>query len=236
MTQIEAYHQYVYNTPWGKLFYELLWEQLASLKLPEKAKILDFGSGFGKTSHHLAQQYHLTAYEPNVEMLAQAQTGFRQISSDFKTALAGEKFDLILLHNVLEYVENPQELMETLQNFLTPTGGFSVVKHQKLGHVLASGVMEDNPQKALREYEESDFSSQSFGQMRLYTLADLKKWSGPAKGVEEIFGLRTLFGLSNHQEIKYTKKWQEEMLALERVLAKDPIFQQIAYFQHIILR
>lgn len=53
------------NTPWGKLFYKLVWHNIYC----EGIKILDFGSGFGITGDYFARKNEVTAIEPNEEML-----------------------------------------------------------------------------------------------------------------------------------------------------------------------
>lgn len=47
---INGYLDYI-NTPWGRLFYRLVWY---NLNFKDK-RILDFGSGFGVTANHLAE-------------------------------------------------------------------------------------------------------------------------------------------------------------------------------------
>lgn len=230
MSAIEAYHDYVYHTPWGAMFYQLLWEQIDEILRPGM-RVLDFGSGFGKTAKHYADEYDVTAYEPSAGMLSQAETGFKQLTgSDFSQL--GE-YDVILLHNVLEYVQDPAALLATLSRHLTPHGQFSIVKHNALGHAFASAVLFDDPARALREYQGAAMASQSFGAMQIYDQTQLAKWLPQGFRVEKVWGLRTLFGLSANNEIKATSTWQQDMAALERVLALDPQAQAVAFFHHV---
>lgn len=55
--------------PWGKMFYDTLFRQLA---LPEdhSLNILDFGAGFCVTASHYVPFHHVIAIEPSKEMLA----------------------------------------------------------------------------------------------------------------------------------------------------------------------
>ena len=48
---VTAYKAFV-NQPWGKLYYDILFAQLAHIKNKE---VLDFGSGFGLVANFLAQ-------------------------------------------------------------------------------------------------------------------------------------------------------------------------------------
>lgn len=118
MTKIDDYCEMVYHTPWGQMFYQILWAQLEPYAKSSR-RILDFGSGFGKTSEHLAVANEAVAYEPNHEMLTHTyhEVPFTQLTGDFqafKEQIAGETFDLILLHNVLEYVGQPKQILEEL--------------------------------------------------------------------------------------------------------------------------
>ena len=61
---IKNYLEYI-NTPWGELFYKLVWNHLQFHDL----KILDFGSGFGITAEHLSKNNSVIAIEPNEDMV-----------------------------------------------------------------------------------------------------------------------------------------------------------------------
>ena len=65
-TEVRTYWE---NTqkPWGKLFYQGVWEQLPPW---QGKRLLDFGSGFGITAAHLGEHNQVTAVEPNRELLA----------------------------------------------------------------------------------------------------------------------------------------------------------------------
>ncbi|MCI1893311.1 MAG: class I SAM-dependent methyltransferase [Lactobacillus sp.] len=233
MSAISQYHDYVYTTPWGELFYELLWDQLEPA-LPKNVRILDYGSGFGKTAHHLSKNNEVVAYEPDQEMLQHAERGFTQLGRNERSQLATQRFDVILVHNVLEYVPNPAALIADLQQHLTAGGCFSIVKHNALGHVFASAVLNDDPVKALAEYEGATMRSQSFGAMSLYSLNKLTSWLAPQQHISQTYGLRTVFGLSANNDIKGTAAWHDAMFALEQKLASDPQAQAVAFFQHVI--
>ena len=48
MTKQENYYAEVFEKPWGRMFYDLLFPQLLP-NLTKDSKILSFGSGFGRT-------------------------------------------------------------------------------------------------------------------------------------------------------------------------------------------
>ncbi|WEV57386.1 class I SAM-dependent methyltransferase [Ligilactobacillus acidipiscis] len=237
MSQISDYHQYVYETPWGKLFYRLLWSQLDHLSLTNK-DILDFGSGFGKTAEHFARKNKITAYEPNKEMLHYQDSNlpYLQITGsleNFFNRVGNQKFDYIFIHNVLEYVSDPQDLLTKLKTLLKPDGHFSIVKHNKLGHVFASAVFADKPGKGIEILDQKQMISQSFGPMYIYSLNELKAWL--SLPLINVLGIRAVYGLSTNNQVKYTQKWQNTMFQLEDRLSTDPYAKNVAFFQHVIV-
>ena len=52
---IEEYYQLT-KQPWGKLFYETIWEQIDIVN-GKTCNILDFGSGFGITAKHYSETH-----------------------------------------------------------------------------------------------------------------------------------------------------------------------------------
>lgn len=55
MTKQENYYAEVFEKPWGRMFYDLLFPQLLP-NLTKDSKILSFGSGFGRTETFLEEK------------------------------------------------------------------------------------------------------------------------------------------------------------------------------------
>ena len=70
---VEEYYQLIHQ-PWGKMFYEMVWEQENILN-EQCCNILDFGSGFGITAKHYSEYHKVIAIEPNPLMLEKRFTG-----------------------------------------------------------------------------------------------------------------------------------------------------------------
>lgn len=152
--------------------------------------------------------------------------------TDLTKQLGARRFDLICLHNVLEYVPNPKRLLHQLTPYLAPGGRFSIVKHNRLGHVYATAIFADDPANALATYQGGPLTTQSFGALNLYTLTDLHNWLGGE--LATVWGVRTVYGLSQNNTVKFTADWFAHMRTLEMALATDPVAQQTAFFQHIV--
>lgn len=122
MVHIERYREQL-EQPWGKLYYDLLFHQLEGI---EGKRILDFGSGFGIVANFLASQNNVIAIEPNQEMIAlrkqnhsyQQLQGSIEVLKDFPDG----SFDMIVCHNVLEYVEDRVAYFQEFSRLLTSNG------------------------------------------------------------------------------------------------------------------
>ena len=88
----------------------IVWEQLGNI---EGKKILDFGSGEGITANHFAEKNDVTTIEPSEEMLSNAWKDYEytQIVGDINAldTFNDETFDIIICHNVLEYIDDTRE-------------------------------------------------------------------------------------------------------------------------------
>ena len=62
-----ANYRSMVEQPWGKMFYEQIFDQLV-LPSDKRLNILDFGAGFCITSGHYAKDHDVTSVEPNEEM------------------------------------------------------------------------------------------------------------------------------------------------------------------------
>ena len=72
-------------------------------------------------------------------------------------------FDVILCHNVLEYVEDRKVVLKELTRLLKPGGLLSIVKHNEVGRVLQTVVFENDTQKALDLLAGQDLETHSMG-------------------------------------------------------------------------
>ncbi len=170
---INGYLDYI-NAPWGRLFYRLVWHNLGF----KDRKILDFGSGFGVTSNHLAKFNDVTAVEPNGELLEHriCDNRYEQIigSIDKLKGMEDSSFDVILCHNVLEYIENRAGLIAEFHRLLKNDGILSIVKHNKNGKVMHKAVFENNIDEAMSLLGGENATSQNFGTIDEYEIEDLQ--------------------------------------------------------------
>ena len=107
--------------PWDRMLKTIVWEQLGEI---EGKRILDFGSGEGITANHFANKNAVAAVEPSKEMLSNRWDDYeyKQMVGDVSklSEFENEYFDLIICHNVLEYIDDKEYVINELCRLLKP--------------------------------------------------------------------------------------------------------------------
>ena len=229
VANIQAYLENL-QQPWGQLYYDILFEQLQDIK---GKRVLDFGSGFGLVANHLAKENQVLAVEPNEEMVAlrTQDYSYQQLvgSLDQLASLEDASFEVILCHNVLEYVEDRKAILKEFTRLLKPGGLLSIVKHNEVGRVLQTVVFENDTRKALALLAGQDLETHSMGLAQAYDLdaavEDL------ALEVKDYQGIRVFYGLQDNR-FKGQEGWRESMLQMELAVCQEPPYRDMAFFQH----
>lgn len=226
-------HDIAELSPWDRMLKRIVWKQLGEI---EGKKILDFGSGEGITANHFADKNTVVAVEPSEEMLRNrwADYRYRQIVGDVSklSELEKESFDLIICHNVLEYIDDKEQVIHELCRLLKAGGMLSVVKHNRAGRVMQMAVLLDDIGKANDLLDGKDGASSQFGAIRYYEDEQIAKWN---KGLKllDTFGICTFWRLQQNQEKQGTEEWQKQMVQLEMRVSKLEEYRQIAFFHHL---
>ena len=232
---IENYRKMV-EQPWGKMFYEQIFRQL-DIPDDRRIKILDFGAGFCITAGHYAEHHDVTAAEPNEEMYSlRVEGGYTLITEgvDYLDTVPDNEYDLVICHNVFEYAENKTEILDRLVRIIKPGGKLSIVKHNLYGRVMGSAVLADDPKAALALLGDDNTEDSMFGNRNVYDNSVLTDHLAGRMDLSEVFGIRTFFGLSSNNEIKYGDDWYEPMLELETKASTMDEFKKVAFFNHLI--
>ena len=234
LESINNYLEYI-NTPWGRMFYEMVFRQLGDIR---GKRILDFGSGFGVTADFLAKHNDVAAIEPNELMIER-----RYKSSDYTQIVGGAEklrdfpdgiFDIVVCHNVLEYVADRQEVMTQFVRVLKPDGFISIVKHNRNGKIMQKAVREYKLEEVKTLLALGNTSSASFGTIGIYENHDLLEYSEGTLEIKKCHGLRTFYALQDN-DIKYSDDWFENMLELELSVCGIDDFCKVSFFNHVIL-
>ena len=222
------------RAPWGRLFYELIWHNIEC----SGKRILDFGSGFGYTADHLAKYNHVVAVEPNKEMLEYrfSDHDYEQINGGIEVlkTMPAQSFDVIVCHNVLEYMDNREEVLAEFKRLLKADGYISVIKHNRAGKIMQKAVFENNVDEALKLLAHEDVESVYFGMVNAYEDYQLEEYAKGMLEIDKIYGLRIFYALQKN-EFKTGDEWFSKMYDLECKAGEIPEFRDIAFSHHIIL-
>ncbi|MCL2704303.1 MAG: methyltransferase domain-containing protein [Defluviitaleaceae bacterium] len=239
MENVNDYIEHV-KSPWGRMFYDLLFIQLDIPETP-RLKILDFGSGLGVTADYYAAWHDVTAVEYNAEMIVNRfrENSYTQIHGAVEhiAAFSSNTFDVVICHNVLEYIKDQEPVFAELLRVLKPGGTLSVVKHNQYGKVFHSAVFWNDPGKALSLLKNSTSGNINFiGTQYIYSYKDAAAWSEKYGGtIKRVFGMRAFWALGQNSDVKYNDDWYRNMLELERQAADIDEYKNAAYHNHILI-
>lgn len=161
----------IYDNPKGQIRLQLVRDELLTvcpqLSEGKKLRILDAGCGMGQMTAMLSAMGHdvvccdlsqamLTETKlavTNANPAALANTRFIQSSVQaLDQHLAGEVFDLIIFHAVLEWMEEPKEGLQSLLKWLKPGGTLSIMFYN-LHSLIFKNLLRGN----FRKIDEKDF-------------------------------------------------------------------------------
>ena len=220
--------------PWERLLKRIIWAQLGDIK---GKNILDFGSGEGITANHFAADNKVLAIEPSEEMLhtrwsdyeyTQVVGGISRLSE-----LEDGSFDVIFCHNVLEYIDDKEQVINELYRLLKAGGTLSIVKHNRAGRIMQMAVLLDDLAEANNLLDGRDSVAAKFGAIRYYEDEMIVKWNTGFKPLEA-FGIRTFWDLQQNQEKHNSEEWQEQMMQLEMRVSQIDEYRKIAFFHHLL--
>ena len=220
---------------WDYLIKQMLWKQLSFV---QGMKVLDFGSGEGDTAAHLALSNAVTAVEPSADMLAnRAEGAYTQLQGGIELvqAMPEKSFDMVVCHNVLEYVDEKDAYLRALARVVKPGGYLSLVKHNRAGRVMQMAVLLNDFAMANNLLDGGNGTTASFGDIRYYEDEDALRWLS-GFSCERCWGARTFWDLQQKQECHTDPAWQQQMLALEERVSTIPQYQNIAFFHHLLMK
>ena len=157
----------IYGSTKGAVRLAVLWSALNE-DVPELAsqpiRILDAGGGSGHMAVRLACMGHsLVLCDVSEEMLAKAATraaeagvtdgiDIRHLSIQGYANLADEKFDLVLCHAVLEWLDDPRSAVRDLARLVKQGGHLSLMFYNRFASLLKRALAGDF-ETAFKEYE-----------------------------------------------------------------------------------
>ena len=228
-------HKLIELPAWERLLKKIVWAQLGDIR---GKNILDFGSGEGVTANHFAENNKVVAIEPSEDMLINRWADFEysQIQGNVTklSAFEDNTFDMIICHNVLEYIEDKKSVLDELYRVLKPQGVLSIVKHNRAGRVMQMAVLLDELEIANELLDGKNSTASKFGEIRYYEDAMISKWT-PGLRCKDCFGVRTFWDLQQNQEKHNSEEWQSRMMQLEMRVSQMDEYREIAFFHHLLL-
>lgn len=230
---IQQYKQLL-KQPWGKIQYEITFAQLIHLK---NKKILDFGSGVGLVSQFLEENNEVVAIEPEKEMLfAYPNHTYKKILGSLEQVekFEAESFDIVLCHNVLEYIEeyNREKYLSELKRVLKQDGKLSIIKHNQVGKIMQAVVFSNDVDQAFDLLKGNEFRSVSFNSGTTYTIDKLLEMS--KMKLVKYQAIRTFYSLQMN-EVKTKDNWLKKMTEMELAVCDLYPYKDISFLQHVWL-
>jgi S-adenosylmethionine-dependent methyltransferase len=239
------------KTPEGRLRLDLAFANLREF-LPQDARslrALDIGCGTGVLAVHLARLgLHVTLLDASLPMLDLAERAAREAgvtegfvlkhgdAQQLATLCDAGSFDLILCHNVFEYVDDPSAVLNSAARTLRdPAGLLSVLVRNQAGEVLKAAVR-DGDLAASEQNLTAEWAYESLygGRVRLFAGEKLQAMLLESSlAVTAIRGVRVVSdylppGISRSDEY-------DRILELERKLGRRPEFTAIARYTHCLV-
>jgi S-adenosylmethionine-dependent methyltransferase len=248
-TDAAKYAAYL-ETPEGQLRLDLAFANLQDF-LPQVTRslhALDLGCGTGAIAVRLARLgLHVTLLDASEAMLDFAKRAAQEAgvterialkhgdAAQFANLFHGESFDVILCHNILEYVADPCAVLRSAAGALRdPSSMISVLVRNQAGEVLKTAIR-DGDLAATEQNLTAEWGHESLygGRVRLFTTESLQAMlleSSLAIAAER--GVRVLSDYLPPR-VSRTDEYQR-ILELERKLGSRPEFAAVARYMHCV--
>ena len=240
------------GTPEGRLRLDLAFANVQEV-LPHDTRslrALDLGGGTGALSVRMARLgFHVTLLDASVPMLDFAKRAGEQAGVANRITLqegdasrcadffdAGS-FDVILCHNVLEFVDEPREVLRSAASLLRSASSIiSILVRNQAGEVLKAALLNGDLAAAERNMA-SEWGEESLygGKVRLFTPESLQAMMPESSlAVTAIRGVRVV---SDYLPAKISREDEyERIFDLERKLGQLPPFSAVARYTHVLAR
>lgn len=249
-TDAARYASYL-ETPEGRLRIDLAFANLQEF-LPKSQgglSALDIGGGTGTIAVRLARLgVHVTLLDSSAAMLdlaqraAQAAGVTERITIKLGDAghldvLTPGPFDVIICHNVLEYVDEPAAVLSSIsQAMRTSSAMLSLLLRNQAGEVLKAAIQAGDLAAAENNLS-ADWGREVLygGRVRLFTADGLRTMLKTASlTVDAERGVRVM---ADYLPARISREAEyDRILELERKLGRRPEFAAIARYTHCIAR
>ena len=251
--EADKYAAYL-KTPEGRLRLDLPFSNLQEfLPLPGAAaslRALDLGCGTGANGLRLARLgYQVTLMDSSAAMLAIAQRAAQEsgLGEKIETKqgdadrlaefFAEAVFDVILCHNILEFVEEPRAVLHSAARALrNPSGILSLLIRNRAGEVMKAAILSGDVDSAANTLT-AEWGNEALygGKLRLFTPEMTRTLL--QRAALEVIAERGVRVVADYLSPRVSLKDEYEgVFELERKLGSRPDFSAIARYTHWVAR
>lgn len=240
------------QTPWGRLRYRIASVNL-NKHLPQEGglHILDAGGGNGRDAIPLAQLgHHVTLLDPSQAMLNDAGVlaDENQVVNKMTFQLAEvmhiphiypeAQFDVVLSHNVLQFVQNPVAFIKDMAHVLKPGGLLSLISVNRFALPYRAAFLEGDIAQAIDLLDEREQVSSTFqSTMQHYSVEETADFINEAGLIVEAdYGIRCLYDYWGDNQRKADRATARQLEALELLLTDRHPYKLLARFFQLIAR
>ncbi len=239
------------DLPWAKLKYKLSQANLAKHLGQDQMRILDAGGGNGLASIPFAKQGHtVDIVDYSQAMLADVQNRMLQenIGEHITIHLADvenildlfpdSQFDLILCHNVLQYIDNVPLLLRNFAKLLKPNGVVSIVSINRYSIPYHTAFLDNNLAEALARLSTRTSKAKIFDMVMTNYCADEIQELLKNVGIvpEGDYGIRCICDYWGDNERKLDPVIFEQIERLEFALTELYPYKLLARYYQIVGR
>ncbi len=239
------------DEPLMRLRYDLVQHNLQRHILGGHLNVLDVGGGNGLDSLPLATQGHaVTLFDASTQMLADAERRVKEAGlADRVRLVQGElatvgslfpepTFDLVLCHNVLQYLDNAADALRSVCSLLRPGGQLSVIVPNPASEALFVALQELDLRTALTRLDPTSGFYPVFGVVtRRYTVQQIEQWI-QAVGCTLVaqYGIHSVSKYIAADKLKDNPTLLDDLVRLEFAMSDRYPYYLIARLMHLIAK
>ena len=214
----------------GRLRYALARQNIEKMhSLSRPLNILDAAGGNGvNTEYFLRLGHSVTLFDSDPGMLEQARRrmdGFLEKCRIVEGRLEGivdlipaRKFDLVLCHHVVEYLQDGLRILKSLYELAAPAGELSLITLNPVSEVIRAVIFSQDPALANSRLTDTNYDARWFGQAKLYSLEQVIADAEDAGWrLRDFRAVRVFSDYFPEKEI--TAEREQELLGLEEKLS-----------------
>jgi len=239
--------------PWNRLGYEVVEHNLKQ-HIPDESRplrVLDAGGGNGFDSLALARMnHHIDLVDISSEMLRDARASAAlsgvtdRLATHAQDLLGIERvfdpgsFDLVLCHNVIQFVDDVRPMLRILASMLRADGLLSLVSTNQYSLPLQAAFIDGDLDKAFASLDESGQYNEVFAlKVRAYRPEEVIEWlRQEGLEIEKQYGVRCLYNYWGTNELKESSAVYPKLKKLELELAAREPYRLLARQFQLIMR